>query len=424
MSNIGYKPTDDEVFNAWLAKNPETIFCKEQFHRPGAEIFQTVSTPIIEKEILDILIGLKDNGIRPSYELARSIRNLASVALYSPANLLDNNPDIFAFNNGVINLNTGVFSPHSKENLVSLVQSYDYDPKVGCPYFMQIINRFGEDERLLVKEFAGYCLTPLTLHEISLWFYGPPGSGKSSIIDGFQAMLGPYMGYLSPNAFTGDRFGFANVPGRRLMFSTEIPEKGIKDTSTLKSFISGEPINVEEKFKKAYPYNSMSKLMWAMNKLPRMDHLTDGIGRRTLVVEVPPLDETLRDPYFREHLKNEGPGIFNWAYEGWCSLKDRGKFLIPETVKPANFYNGSQGAFPLEPAEIIKSFIVSQCVVNNELKSQAGPLGEAIKAYCVTKGFKPLNPTQISGELQRLKYWKVKCNGKHYYMGISFKQKN
>ena len=47
-----------------------------------------------------------------------------------------------------------------------------------------------------LQEFAGYCLTTDTAHEIAVWLHGPPGSGESTFIEGLKGMLGPRAGLL------------------------------------------------------------------------------------------------------------------------------------------------------------------------------------------------------------------------------------
>ena len=419
MSQFTLNPTDDEIRDAWMRKYPDTIYTRNQYYRNASGVYRFVDQMIVENEITDILISAKDRGVRPTSNKVASVKKLTEAAIFKDANLLDGKPDLFAFNNGVMNLKTRKFSKHSKDNYVATVVDYDYDPDATCPNFLSIIKRLDNETQLHIQEFLGYCLTTETHHEISLWLYGPPGSGKSTIIKGFMAALGPYSRHLPTRCFNGDRFGFSRVVGARLFIATEVPRRGLTDTSDYKAFVSGEPIIVEMKHKDAFTYNPMGKLVWAMNFIPSVDFLNDGIGRRISIIVFPPLPESKRDPNFSNLIAKEGPGIFNWAFQGLISLRKRGKFLIPESVRQAKeqFARGSSAEQTSE--EILKRFIKELCAVGGDLMTQAGPLGDEIQSYCSMAGLKVLTAPEISAGLQSLGYRKSQSKGLNYYHGLS-----
>lgn len=417
-------PTDDELRDEWIRKYPHTIYCRSQFYRYTNGTYRPVDEMVINKEISSILVSAKGRGVKPTSALVGSVRTLAMSEIFKDPNLLDSNSDIFAFQNGVFNLKTQKFSEHSPENYVSIVQDYDYDPEATSPYFMSVIHRFDRDTQLFLQEFAGYCTTTQTNLETMLWLSGRPGSGKSTLIKGFEAFLGRYCGYLPPHNFNGNRFGFSNVVGARLLVATEVPKKGIEDTSILKAFVSGETISVEKKFANAYSYKPLAKFMWAMNTVPAVDFLTDGIGRRVQIIEFPDLQESERDPYFVNEIMKEGPGIFNWARKGLISLRARGNFVIPESCKQTKDKCLHAPAKFLTPIDTLGEFVKTKCLVSDGHKSQAGLLGIAIKEFCREQGAQELNSTQISVGLQQLGYRKSPHHGTNYYHGLSIINKD
>jgi len=120
------------------------------------------------------------------------------------------------------------------------------------------------------QEFAGYSLITDTSHEIAVWLWGPRGSGKSTGLTGLQTVLGPRSGILGLADIERNRFALANLPGKTLVLATEQPASYIRSTDVLNAIISGEPIQVERKYKDAYEITPRAKVAWAMNDLPHV----------------------------------------------------------------------------------------------------------------------------------------------------------
>ncbi len=411
-------PTDDELASDWIKLYPGTIYCRSQFYRCIDGIFYSMNENEVNQEILTIIVAAKERGTRPTDHRLNSVRKLAQSLIYKDPNTLDGNPDLFAFRNGVFNLRTLEFSPHTLENYVSIYQDCDYDPNATCPSFMRLIHRFDEETQTFLQEFAGYCTTTETKLETMLWLYGGPGSGKSTLIKGFEAFLGNYCVLLPPSSFNGNRFGLSNALGARLYTATEVPKKGVDDTATLKALVSGEPITVERKHVNSFVYIPFGKVIWAMNIVPNMDFLRDGIGRRVQIINFPDLPETDRDPNFGQQIMQEGPGIFNWALQGLISLRKRGNFIIPESVKAAKRQIQGRSVKSHTPEDVLRWFIKERCKIGHEYKSQAAPTGEAVREFCRKQGIRELNSSQISTGLQNMKYRKSCLHGTNHYHGF------
>ena len=419
MNALHYKPTDDELRDVWLRKYPDTIFTRGQFYRYFDGIWCPLDEMRVRDEIADILISAKEKGVVPSTPRVNSVLGLTIPKIHKDANLLDSKLDLFAFKNGVMNLKTQKFSKHSKDNYVSTVVDYDYNPNSTCPNFMKVIRRFDNGVQALLQEFMGYCLTTETHHEIMLWLYGPPGSGKSTLIKGFETLLGGYCTNLPPRCFDEDRFGKVGLIGARLACAYEVPKKGINDTADLKAIVSGEAVYIEAKHKNGFSLSTWVKILWAMNYLPRIDTIRDGLGRRIKIIICPQIPEDERDPNFTNMIAEEGPGIFNFALQGLISLHKRGKFNIPASVTQALKQCPNTSSTEPTPDDLIKRFIEEHCMKSNGQKVQAGRLGDAIRIYCRKLGIKEPNSTEISAGMLKLNYRKSKHNGKYFYHGLT-----
>ena len=129
-------------------------------------------------------------------------------------------------------------------------------------------------------------------------------------------MLGNRAGLLGLADIENNRFALANLPGKTLAISTEQPGDYIASAHILNALISGEPVNIDRKFRDAVQIIPKAKLCWAMNELPRVSDPNSGIFRRVKVVEFPQIPEDKRNPTLKDGIKAEGPGILNWALSG------------------------------------------------------------------------------------------------------------
>ena len=81
-----------------------------------------------------------------------------------------------------------------------------------------------------------------------------------------------------------------------MLMATEQPAGFLKASHTLNALISGDRLRVEKKYKDAFYVHPRAKILRAMNDLPRVPSVNEGLFRRVKVVEVEPVPEAKRDP--------------------------------------------------------------------------------------------------------------------------------
>jgi putative DNA primase/helicase len=107
-------------------------------------------------------------------------------------------------------------------------------------------------------------------HELAVWLFGPPASGKSTFLAGLQAMLGHRAGVLGLAEIERNRFALAGLPGKTLVAASEQPSSYLASTNVLNAIISGEPLQVERKYRDPVTVIPRRKIAWAMNELSRV----------------------------------------------------------------------------------------------------------------------------------------------------------
>ncbi len=407
-----HKPDDDDLANAWLESHPDTGYGQGEFKRYRDGIWVSIPQDAIEGEILNIMQTEKLSGVKVSSPRLRSVLDIARVICRIPDDRWDSDPDIVVFCNGTLHISSRKLREHRPEDYQTSRISFDYNPHAQAITWQQYLKISCPDTAGFLQEFAGYCLTNDTFHELAIWLYGPAGSGKSTFLTGLQAMLGHKVGLLGLADLERSRFSTANIPGKTLLISSEQPASLVTSTHILNALISGETLTIERKYQNPIDIIPHAKIAWAMNELPRIPEAGNGLFRRVKVVRFPHIPESERDPKIKEGVKIEGAGILNWALDGLARLRKRGKFEIPKCVLDAT-------ADFVQKNDIARLFVDGCCEVGNpEFRVQASTLYDAYRVWCDTNGHRPKTSNYVVEDWRRLGFTRKAINGRHYWTGV------
>lgn len=407
-------PDDSELAARWIMYNRQSAFGLGEFRKYKDGIWPPVDRDAIRKEIKTILEKARPEGIRPTSGLLSSVTEMARVEISVPSDQWDAHPDFLPCKNGVLDIPTKTLLPHTPDIYATSQLPFDYDPDADAPGFMRALNQI-IDAADFLQEFAGYALTPDVKHETAVWLQGTPGSGKSTVLEGLQAMLGTRCGILGLADIERSRFGFSQLPGKTLVVSTEQPDSYMKMTHVLNALISGEMIRIEEKFKEAINIIPHVKIIWAMNNLPRVNDANNGIMRRVKVIKFPVLPECEQDPGLKDQIRTEGAGILNWALIGLERLRKRGKFLFPKSVLDATREFQERNDIPSIFLEEINARIDP---LDPHCRTASQYLYDQYSDWCKRNNHKPMSSTKMAEEWKRLGFERKDINGHRYWQGV------
>ena len=423
VGSSNHRPTDDELRDRWIAGHPNTAYGLGEFRRYQDGYWPILPKDQVRAELSKTLEHAKSEGIRPSSSLLASVLELARVKLFRRDEVWDADPSLLVFRNGTLDLLTHMLRDHRPEDFITGALPYDFDEYATAPTWERFIASTIRDVACFVQEFAGYALTTDTKYEIALWLHGNAGSGKSTLIAGLQAALGPRVGLLGLADIEQSRFSLGDLPGKTLMIATEQPSLYLKASHVLNSLISGEPVRVERKFTDPFTFIPHIKLLWAMNELPRVHDANNGLFRRVKVIEFKPIPETQRDPDVKAAIQTEGAGILNWALEGLERLRRRGRFEVPQAIVDATTQFQQTNDVP-------KMFVDEMCYVNldeldpnyDQFKAQSSALYSVYSAWCKDNGHKAQSSTSIADDWRRLGFVKKKDPaGNMMWFGVKLK---
>lgn len=393
----------------WYKQHPLTIFTQGDFYRYDARsgLWRIKSEILIRQEIIKIIEDTK--GARSASSTLNSVLVLAKATYAIDDRLFDNKPNLLCCRNGTLEIDTRTLRPHKPDDYLTSGVGFDYDPKAEAPawtkYLEYLTAATSPEVVNFLQEFAGLCATTETKYEIALWLYGPPGCGKSTFIEGLLAAFKDRSCILGLADIGRNQFALTNLPGKTLALATEQPSRSMQSTYILNSIISGEPVKAERKYHDPQEINPVCKILWAMNKLPDVDESTNGIFRRTAVLELPELPLKDRNPQLKQAIKREGAGILNWALIGLERVILQNQIVIPKEIQSATA--AFQQANDLA-ALFLKETKGMSAIGRFEYKDY--------EKWCKDNGYKAKPANKISKDWERLGYENKRVNGETYWV--------
>lgn len=406
----------DELRDRWLELYPNMAWSNEDWWEYGEGIWRRVDKEVADAQVVDVLERARDEGVKVTSHLLGSVRTLAKTATHVRREEWDADYNILVCQNGTLELDSRTLREHRPDDHATSAVPYDYDPDATADIFLAVLRNAVPDAAGYLQEFAGYCLTPDTSLETAVWLKGPRGSGKSTVIEGFQAMLGEKHDILGLGEIEASPFALSRIPGKTLLTSTEQPAAYLKSTHVIDSLVSGESLMVNIKNKPIEIVKPVAKVMWAMNEAPRIASAQSGIFRRVNIVAFPKLKK-VPNPDVKQYVKEEGSGILNWALDGLARLTERGKFAPPESVKNANLEWEHSNDLPAQ-------FVEECCATDPDFETASGILYDNYSEWARSNGHIPTSSNRVGEDWKRLGFVKVNKSGRKFWKGVKIRGSN
>lgn len=284
--------------------------------------------------------------MRTTGYLAGVIKFAQSI-LATKATTFDRDLGLLVVENGTIDFAEGVWREHRASDRITVKTPIHFCPEADCPKWMQFLDYFMAGDKEMIAYLAravGYSLTGWTDKDTLFFCYGKGANGKSTFTSALKLLAGQLMTTVGIDALltkmSDNNFDYkkAEMEGKRIVVTDEIPENKALNESAVKSLVGGDEITARRPYEKPYTFEPTHKLWLVGNHKPEVKGTDYGIWRRIhLIPWLVTMPEDRRRPRheiiaeFREEL----PGILNWALRGYLEMVDMGGLKPPNSILQA-----------------------------------------------------------------------------------------
>jgi putative DNA primase/helicase len=255
----------------------------------------------------------------------------------------DSNDFLATTQNGTLDLRDGSFRESLPEDYLTKQLGATYNPNATCTRWEQFLDEiFNGDRELIeyIQRAVGYSLTGNTSEQVIFLCYGNGANGKSVFLDMLSQVLGDYAGTASFETFDAGRRNEASndlaaLKGKRIVTVIETEEDRRLAEAKVKAVTGQDAISCRFLYGEYFTYVPQFKIWMALNHLPIIRGVDRGIWRRIRVIPFMQSFEGRADKGLIMKLRNELPGILNWALEGLRKWQETGLGELPKAMKAA-----------------------------------------------------------------------------------------
>lgn len=412
-----------DVFSDCLRYNTTA---KEWYFFNGKHWQQDTGGMIAEKkacELSDVLLmysyDIEDEAMRRDYirHVGRTgSRRVRKVMIDDSrhVNCIENadlDKDLYLLNclNGVLNLKTFDFKPHSPDYLMTKIAQVEYNPAASAVVWEKFINEVlqGDVSKIeYLQKILGYTLTGDTREESCYILYGPSTrNGKSTLIETYAYMLGGTGGYamsVSPETLSqkqnkdgrqasGD---IARLDGCRFLNASEPPKKMLLDVALIKGLLGRDAITARHLYQSEFEFIPVFKLFMNVNFLPVVsDDTLFSSGRLNVITFDKHFKLEEQDKGLKDRLKEPEniSGLLNWCLIGLKRYYAEGA-APPESVRAATAEYRAN-------SDKVGNFI-RECLKESKKNTTLKDVYDKYSEWCRENGFGTENKGNLRDELK------------------------
>lgn len=370
-------------------------------------------TPLEEGELRKIIYSFTENALRPKamadgdtalipfqpnqskvgnlIDAMKAIIHL-SADVVPPAWIDGNSPDIsprelLACKSGILHIPTRQAIPPTPRLFTTSALTFDYDPSALVPkLWLGFLNQLWPDDPQSIntlQEVFGYGLTGETSQQKMFLLVGPKRSGKGTIGRVLKELVGAANVAGPTTSSLATPFGLQPLIGKTLAIVSDARFSGQPDSSVVLErllCISGEDtLTIPRKYLGDVTMKLPTRFMFLTNELPRVTDASGAMAGRFIVLLLRRSFYGEEDTELTAKLLTELPGILNWALEGWERLRQRGRFVQPESSRDAIQELADLGS-------PVAAFIRDCCIIGAGFHADLKVLFEAWGVWCKEHG--------------------------------------
>lgn len=326
----------------------------------------------------------------------QAMLTLAQSELGVPVLVNELDADPYALNcpNGTVDLRSGELRAHRQRDLITKSTGVRFDPSARSELWDRVLNdATGGDAELAtyLQRVVGYALIGEPLERVFFFFFGPPGTAKSTLLDAFHGAFGDYAEsatfetWLVQSNVGGNRGDIVRLLGARLVTSSEVSRGARWDEALIKRVTGGDELVAAAKFEAEVSFRPSFTLVLAANDAPSAREDDAGLWARMrripFTAQIPP---ERQDPTIKQKLRQpeHAAAVLAWAVEG-CLAYQRDGFGTCKAVEASTAeYRADLDHFA--------EFLADSCIFEVGAQITRKALREAYRDWCDETGRRAL----------------------------------
>ncbi len=336
--------------------------------------------------------------------------------------------DIVLFSDGAFKVRVGTMqSPSKKDFQFSKIDfplhwSTKARPTPDAECFIQRFCSYDDKKEAYLWELIGYLLSGYQ-EKIMVVFYGPSNSGKSTLANFIQRIVGTKNCVSMGIRDLSGTFNLAELQGKRLCVDSEMDATSLreKDISILKKVVGNDYIQGNRKHEQQFYFQCQAKLLICTNNriAIRSDEdsipLLNRIRGFQLQDSIPPQDQCHN---MNQILDENRTYFLQRAMEGLQDLVHN-NFEFCYTEPAENFVKNTS---PFVNTASVQEFVSTCCISGDGLYEPVGKLYEAYVEYAVTNSWQYLSKNHFSTTLcEKCGFTRHKVQGTRCILNLQLK---
>jgi len=284
--------------------------------------------------------------------------------------------------NGMLDLRTKEFQPHSKSYKTTVQFPITYDADARCPFFEEKLWEIFDGREEIIDYFLKwmmYTLLPTYEYQKALLLIGRGGNGKSKLTGIWRELLGE--DNISNQEFSNlsgnEHYSAYQLVNKYANFSSELSSLE-KDSHVFKSLTGNDKISARQIREKPIEFRNIARLIISANSYPRFKHMDTAIIRRFDIIDFTKRFDENPDTMLEMKFKKELPGIFNLVVSKYESIitEDGGIYFEAPQGVVRNVLQFK------EKSDSVAEFVKEKCTLSqNEDSSYAVTLQSLYQSY-------------------------------------------
>ena len=340
------------------------------------------------------------------------------------SNEVDCDPWLLCVRNGTVDLKTGKFLAHERNNFITKMAEVEYEPEANCPEWKKFIREIMDYNNELIRYIqtvCGWAITGDTSEQTLFILYGSGANGKSTFLNTLMHILRDYAIATPTETFMsrkGEQIGndLARLRGTRFVTTTET-EQGKKLAEPLVKQITGnDRITARFLYGEYFSFQPTFKVFMATNHKPSIRGSDHGIWRRIkLIPFTTRISEEKQDKFLETTLKAEASGILNWLIEGALRWQKEGLKAPPVVLSATDEYRSEM--------DVIGSFVKDCCAQRPGTIIKVRELYKAYQKWCMENNEHTVSERFLALRLQEIGFERYRTAEARFWRNLGLKRR-